>query len=91
MRSSSEPTLALFTTLSHGNVGHVDDVVVDEASRGIGVGRRLMQAVHAEAERLGLRHLDLTSGPFRVAANALYQALGYERRDTNCYRLRFSP
>ena len=47
-----------------------------------------MEAVHAEAQRLGLRHVDLTSRPAREAANALYQSLGYERRETNVYRLR---
>ncbi len=64
-------TLSLVPTDSLGLVGHVDDVVVDEALRGGGVGRLLMEAVHAEARRLGLRHLDLTSRPAREAANAL--------------------
>jgi ribosomal protein S18 acetylase RimI-like enzyme len=82
-------TLSVSATVSHGLVGHVDDVVVDEASRGEGIGRLLMEAVHAEARRLGLRHLDLTSRVAREAANRLYQSLGYERRDTNAYRLRF--
>jgi len=84
-------TLSIAPTASHGLVGHVDDVVVDEALRGGGVGRLLMEAVHAEARRLGLRHLDLTSRPAREAANALYQSLGYARRDTNVYRLRLQP
>lgn len=63
-------TLSVAPTASHGLVGHVDDVVVDEALRGGGVGRLLMEAVHAEGRRLGLRHLDLTSRPAREAANA---------------------
>ncbi len=84
-------TLSLMTTVSLGLVGHVDDVVVDESLRGQGIGRLLMEAVHAEARRLGLRHLDLTSRPARVAANALYQSLGYELRETNVYRLRLQP
>jgi len=84
-------TLSVVPTASLGPIGHVDDVVVDEALRGSGVGRLLMEAVHAEARGLGLRHLDLTSRPAREAANALYQSLGYERRDTNVYRLRLQP
>ena len=84
-------TLSLVATASLGLVGHVDDVVVDEALRGEGIGRLLMEAVHAEARRRGLRHLDLTSRPAREAANALYQSLGYERRETNVYRLRLQP
>jgi ribosomal protein S18 acetylase RimI-like enzyme len=81
-------TLSVTATVSHGIVGHVDDVVVDETSRGQGIGKLLMEAVRAEAQRLGLRHLDLTSRPSREAANGLYRSLGYERRDTNAYRLR---
>ncbi|MFN2536962.1 MAG: GNAT family N-acetyltransferase [Mycobacteriales bacterium] len=81
-------TLALVPTASLGLVGHVDDVVVDESLRGGGIGRILMKAVHEEARRLGLRHLDLTSRPTREAANALYRSLGYECRVTNVYRLR---
>lgn len=81
-------TIAVLTVAALGRVGHVDDVVVDEVHRGKGLGRVLMEAVHAEARRLGLRHLDLTSRPAREAANALYVSLGYDLRPTNPYRLR---
>lgn len=81
-------TLCLLRTLSLGYVGHVDDVVVTRSARGQGIGAALMTALRQEAERLGLRHLDLTSRPSREAANELYQSLGYERRETNVYRLR---
>jgi hypothetical protein len=30
---------------------------------------------------------ELTSQPAREAANAMYQKLGFEKRDTNVYRL----
>lgn len=81
-------SLVLLTTAGLGRIGHVDDVVVDEGARGRGLGRLLLEAVHDEARRLGLRHLDLTSRPSREAANALYRSLGYEQRETNAYRLR---
>lgn len=84
-------TLSIAPTVSHGQVGHVDDVVVDRAVRGGGVGRLVMEALQVEARRLALRHLDLTSRPSREAANALYQSLGYQCRDTNVYRLRLRP
>ena len=83
-------SLAVFTTLGLGSVGHVDDVVVDAAHQGQGLGRVLMEAVHDQARRLGLRHVDLTSRPSREAANKLYRSLGYELRRTNAYRLRLS-
>jgi ribosomal protein S18 acetylase RimI-like enzyme len=83
-------TLTMFTTLTDGLVGHVEDVVVAVAARGAGVGRLLMEAVHREARRLKLQYVELTTRPSREAANALYQSLGYERRSTNVYRLRLA-
>lgn len=83
-------TLCLLLTLTLGRVGHVDDVVVTASARGQGIGAALMTALRQEAERLGLRHLDLTSRPSREAANRLYQSMGYERRETNVYRFRLA-
>ena len=39
----------------------------------------------AEAARLGVDCVHLTSNPSRIAANALYQKIGFERKETNCY------
>jgi ribosomal protein S18 acetylase RimI-like enzyme len=65
----------------------IEDVVVDETARGLGVGERLTMTAVDEARRRGVRSVDLTSRPAREAANALYQKLGFERRETNLYRL----
>ena len=64
----------------------IDDVVVDGASRGRGVGERLMREALRLAEGRGAASVALTSRPERVAANRLYQRLGFERRETNVYR-----
>jgi len=39
-----------------------------------------------KARSLGLREVNLTSRSEREAANRLYQAMGFERRETNVYR-----
>ena len=65
----------------------IEDVVVDEAGRGQGVGTALTQAMVARARELGCRTVDLTSRPSREAANRLYQREGFVARDTNVYRL----
>jgi ribosomal protein S18 acetylase RimI-like enzyme len=80
-------TLCFVSTLTQGVVAHVEDVVVTSASRGQGVGRLLMAAVRAEAERRGAAYIDLTSRPARVASNRLYASVGYRLRETNAYRL----
>jgi ribosomal protein S18 acetylase RimI-like enzyme len=71
-----------------GVVCHVEDVVVDTRARGLGIGRLLAQHAIRCAGDLGARHVDLTSRPERVAANQLYQSLGFVRRESNVYRLK---
>ncbi|MGJ4843191.1 GNAT family N-acetyltransferase [Leifsonia sp. PS1209] len=66
--------------------GHIDDVVVDESTRGRGVARSLLEAMIARSAELGIRTLDLTSRPSRVAAIRLYESVGFVRRDTNTFR-----
>jgi ribosomal protein S18 acetylase RimI-like enzyme len=64
----------------------IEDVVVDEAARGGGVGEALVRAALRRARELGARSVDLTSRPDREAANRLYLRLGFQRRETNAYR-----
>jgi len=65
----------------------IEDVVVDEAARGRGVGEALNRAALDAARQAGARTVDLTSRPSREAANRLYQRLGFEPRETNVYRI----
>ncbi len=64
----------------------IEDVVVDEAVRGRGVGEALSQEAVRRAVELGARTVELTSRPSREAANRLYQRLGFVRRDSSVYR-----
>ena len=68
-----------------GSKGWIEDVVVDDSVRGLGYGRKLVEHAIVEARRLGVKQLMLTSNPLRVAANRLYQQIGFERKETNCY------
>ncbi len=65
----------------------IEDVVVDEAARGRGVGEALNRVAIQRARDAGARTVDLTSRPSREAANRLYGRLGFKLRDTNVYRL----
>ena len=78
-------TLALFR-IPTGLRAWIEDVVVDGAARGQGVGEALNQAALDHARSVGARTVDLTSRPSREAANRLYQRIGFEPRDTNVYR-----
>jgi ribosomal protein S18 acetylase RimI-like enzyme len=78
-------TLATFR-IPTGVRAWIEDVVVDAAARGHGVGEALNQAAILEAHHRGAITVDLTSRPSREAANRLYQRIGFVARDTNVYR-----
>ena len=78
-------TLATFR-IPTGMRAWIEDVVVDDAARGQGVGTALTEAMLDRARERGCVTVDLTSRPSREAANRLYVRAGFEARDTNVYR-----
>lgn len=71
-----------------GRRAWIEDVVVDVAVRGGGVGRALVRAALVEARRLEAASLQLTSAPARAAARRLYAEEGFEIVETNVFRLK---
>lgn len=80
-------TLCIKHTLEFA-IADIESVVVSSQCRGRGYGRELMLAMIDAAKGLKVHHIQLTSNPARVAANRLYQELGFERYETNCYKMR---
>jgi ribosomal protein S18 acetylase RimI-like enzyme len=64
----------------------IEDVVVDESQRGKGIGQELTMFAVKFAGSLNAESVELTSRPSRIAANKLYQKLGFIKRETNVYR-----
>jgi ribosomal protein S18 acetylase RimI-like enzyme len=83
-------TLVIFP-LPTGLRARIEDVVVDQDARGQGVGTALTMAALKLAEQHSARSVDLTSRASRVAANRLYQQLGFRLRDSNVYRYQSQP
>lgn len=79
--------LATYTVIS-GHRGMVEDVVVDEAHRGKGIGRKLMQKLLEEAKNRNLDEVLLFTGHHRSAAINLYQSLGFTLRESGLYNLK---
>ena len=71
--------------VSSGPKARIEDVIVDEAARGQGVGEALVREALQRARDLGVRTVELTSMPYREAANRLYRRLGFVRKPTNVY------
>lgn len=78
-------TLAMFR-IPTGLRAWIEDVVVDTAVRGRGIGDTLNRVALDKAREAGAGTVDLTSRPSREAANRLYQRIGFEKRETNVYR-----
>ncbi len=66
----------------------VEDVVVHPKHQRKGLGKKIMRHVVKQARKKGVKHIDLTSAPHRIAANKLYQKLKFKPRSTNVYRLK---
>ncbi len=68
---------------------YIEDLVVDEKARGRRIGESLTRACLERAKAAGASQVMLTSNPSRLAANRLYQRMGFELRQTNAYRYVF--
>lgn len=79
-------TLCVFHSPT-GTKASIEDVVVSSAYRGLHLGKRLMEYVLETSKPFAPIELHLTSNPKRTVANLLYQSLGFERKETNCYRM----
>ena len=72
-----------------GGKAWIEDVVVDEAFRGQGLSKQLVAHAIEFTQSKQIPLLMLTSNPKRIAANKLYQAMGFSRKETNVYRMKF--
>ena len=80
-------TLCIKHTLEF-SIADIESVVVSSFRRGRGCGKELVMTMIEAAKSLNVHHIQLTSNPARVAANRLYQELGFERYETNCYKIK---
>ena len=72
-----------------GGKAWIEDVVVDQAFRGQGLSKLLVAHAIEFTKSQQVPSLMLTSNPKRIAANKLYQKMGFERKETNVYRMKF--
>lgn len=80
-------SLATYKVIS-GYKGMVEDVVVSNALRGKGLGRKLMERLIQEGQKLKLSEILLFSGHHRKPAIALYTSLGFNLKNSGLYTLK---
>ncbi|HEG44303.1 MAG TPA: GNAT family N-acetyltransferase [Phycisphaerales bacterium] len=78
-------TLVLYRTPSALR-SRIEDVVVDEQSRGKGIGQALVRYAINIARDKKAFNVDLTSEPNRKSAHKLYENIGFKKHETNVYR-----
>ncbi len=78
--------LATYKVIS-GYKGMIEDVVVDQQHRGQGIGRKLMEKLLDEAQKMNLDEILLFSAHYRKPAINLYKSLGFRLKDSGLYRL----
>lgn len=74
-------TLHIISNLwAQGCLLHIEELVVGEACRGRGIGRKLIEQALAVAEERGCRSVEVTSAFHRSWAHAFYEACGFEKK-----------
>jgi GNAT superfamily N-acetyltransferase len=63
-----------------GPLAHVDELVVDGAYRGGGIGTRLLEELTSLARRGGCHRIELDSAHRRDAAHRFYERDGFANR-----------
>ena len=67
----------------------IEDVIVDDSCRGLGLGRALVRAaVGYVKEHETSPVIYLTSNPSRVSARNLYRSEGFEEYETGVFRIK---
>jgi len=79
-------TLLMLTSTTH-KIASFYEVVVEAGNEGKGIGKRLMNKAIEIGKQNGVTRFDLTSSPNKVAAQALYEKVGFKKRETNNWRL----
>ena len=74
------------TRIPYARKASLEDLVVNEEFRGRGLGTLLVERVIEEAKKKKASYIDFTSRPRREGSNALYEKLGFQKRETNVYR-----
>ena len=82
-------SMCIYSVIS-GKKGWIEDVVVDSSQRGKGIGKQLIEKLIAEGEKHNLTEIYLFTEDEKKAAIALYQKLGFQRKQSQLYNLKIT-
>jgi ribosomal protein S18 acetylase RimI-like enzyme len=81
----------VISTAMGGPAAIIEDVVVNSAFRRRGIGRKLMAAVLAWAQRRGLTRLQLLADRTNLSALRFYKTLGWKKTRMICLQNHIGP
>lgn len=77
--------MSIFSVWSHGKAMIIDDLFLREEFRGKGYGKKAMEYIEDFAKEIGCKRLQFQSEKTNPAAEAFYEALGYQAANMNFY------
>lgn len=63
-----------------GNLGHIDELVIDVEYRGCGLGKRMIELMTKIAKESKCKRIELDTAFHRKKAHKFYESVGYENR-----------
>lgn len=63
-----------------GKLGHVDEIVIAETRRGLGIGTELLTRITQVAKSMGCKRVELDSAHHRTEAHIFYEKNGFKNR-----------
>lgn len=82
--------LLLVYRIPYVKKAYLEDLVVDRDYRNKGIATKLFSEVLGIARQKGAAYVDFTSRAERGASIGLYEKFGFQKRDTNVYRVVFT-
>ena len=80
--------LVRYNSPSKGEVGRIEDVIIDEKYRGMGYGKAILKELISIANEENISQIDMTSKRIRSEAHKLYESLGFIIRESDIFRLK---
>lgn len=77
----------IFYWVPTGLIAFIEEFTVDRNFRGWGMGVALINKLIERAVARDAKHISTYTNPSRIAANAVYQKLGFFNKETNFYRI----
>lgn len=63
-----------------GNLGHIDELIIDNEYRGKGYGKTMIDAISEIAKKEKCKRVELDTAFHRKDAHRFYESIGYENR-----------